>query len=121
MTETDLRNEIVIALSRGPTRLWRQSAGIAWVGHVKKRFSNGDVILAGARPITLGIDGMSDLGGITTGGQAVQIEVKLPGHKTNKDRLASQLRWLSVCRSLGARAGMVESVQEARDILAGSP
>lgn len=119
MRETDLRNGIVLAHSHGPTRLWRQSAGMAWVGRVKKRFANGDVLLEAARAITMGIDGMSDLGGITTGGIAVQIEVKLPGHNTNKDRLASQLRWISICRSLGARAGMAESIEEARDIIDG--
>lgn len=113
MTEADLQQEIRL-LSTGNVRLFRFQCGI--------------FELADGRRITVGVPGMSDLIGYVSKtitpqmvGQRVAIytalEVKAPGHRTNKDRLEKQLAFIETVKSHGGIAALVDSVEQAKELL----
>jgi hypothetical protein len=92
------------------------------------RFQCGHFELADGRRITVGVPGMSDLIGwksvvLTQDmvGQRVAIytalEIKTPGHRTNKDRLEKQLAFIATVKQHGGLAAMCESVEEAMEVL----
>ena len=118
MSEREIKTAILLNCSKGNTRLFRVNAGIAWAGQVVNRTAN-TVTIKNPYPITLGEEGMSDLLGITDEGKFVAVEVKKPGHKTDKRRLDSQMRFISMILRLGGRAGIAESVEDALGIIKG--
>lgn len=113
MTEAELQQQIRL-LSRGDVRLFR--------------FQCGHFELKDGRRITVGVPGMSDLQGwkslvITQEmvGQRVAVylalEIKAPGHRTEKDRLEKQLAFIETVKQHGGIAGMVTSEQQAMELL----
>jgi len=68
MKEQALLHRIMLACSRGTTRLFRNNVGVAWIGK-SIRFSRvqtigvsaGDVLIHNARPFHSGFKGMGDL------------------------------------------------------------
>ena len=123
MSETELYAEIMGALSRGNTRIFRQNAGFAWQGQVIEQSAHR-LVLAHPRAIKLGCAGMADLGGITSliitpemvgqrVGVDVQIEVKFGTGRPTREQTA----YLETMKSLGACAGIAHSVEDARRIL----
>lgn len=113
MSEAELQAQIRL-LSKGNVRLFR--------------FQCGHFELADGRRITVGVPGMSDLIGYVSKivtpqmvGQRVAIytalEVKVPGHRTNKDRLEKQLAFIETVKSHGGIAAMVDSVDKAKELL----
>jgi hypothetical protein len=123
-TESSLYPQI-LALSRGPTRLFRQQSLMSWAGRILSR-THDTITLYKPRAITVGVPGMADIGGLTsvvitadmvgqTIGVAVQIEAKGP-----KTRIEQEQRdYLAMCVRLGARAGIARSVEEAQRIIGG--
>lgn len=121
--ESSLYGEIMRALSRDATRLFRQQSGLFWTGRVIEHTAQR-VVLLNPRAVKVGTPGMSDLGGITsviitpdmvgrTVGIDVQIEVK-----SNRGRVTpEQAAYLSTLQSLGARAGIARSVDDAARII----
>ena len=118
VSERDIQTAILIELSSGDTRLFRVNAGMAWAGQVINRTAD-TITLKHPYPIRLGVEGMSDLLGITAGGKFASIEVKKPGHRTDKAHMEAQMRFIAMVNRLGGRAGIAESVEDARRILTG--
>ena len=115
-SERDIQNQILIALSHGPTRLLRVNAGVAWQGTVIERTEHR-LVLARPYAIRLAAPGVSDIIGWTEGGRFVAIEVKAPRGRLTDEQKA----FIDLVRRSGGVAGVARSVEEARAILEGSP
>ena len=97
MTETDIQNQIRIALS---------------VHGVVIRMNTGNFELKDGRRIVCGVRGLSDL--LFIGENKVAfIEVKTPKGKPTPE----QLNFIKKMQDLGHRAGIARSVKEALDII----
>ena len=118
--ETRICQEIRLALSHGPVRLFLNPVGEGWLSKTKT---------PGAWYIRYGLAVSSaDLVGIKsvvvtpemvgkTIGIAVSIEVKTPGGSTARKRKIGQGAWRTMVQRLGGIAGQAQSVEEARKIL----
>lgn len=123
MSEMNILRSILLACSRGPTRLFRQQVGQAWVG-VSRRFSRaetvlvqpGDVLIRQARPFNVGMPGLSDLGGwVTRDGVAVYTAIEV---KTATGRVSpEQQNFIDVVNAAGGIAGVARSVEDAQRLL----
>ena len=99
--------------SRGPTRLLRVNAGVAWQGRVLQH--NRDLlVLENPRAIRLAAPGVSDLIGWTQG-RFVAIEVKASRGRVTDEQKA----FIDLVRRSGGLAGVARSVEEATAILEG--
>lgn len=103
MSERDIQAAVQIAASNMGHRLLRNNVGALFD-------KNGRLVRFG-----LG-EGTSDLIGWTSDGRFLAVEVKAPGHKTNADRLASQLKFIAAVNAAGGVAGMVTNVDEFRSL-----
>lgn len=123
MREASVAQRILLACSRGATRLFRMNVGTAWVGEAV-RFNKsqtvvvmaGDVLVRQARPFKAGMPGMSDyLGWTTKNGVAVftAIEVKGKGGRVRPE----QQRFIEAVQTAGGLSGVARSEDEARAIL----
>jgi hypothetical protein len=117
VSESDLYPEIIGALSRGDTRLLRVNAGLAWQGTVVERTPRRLVLLE-PRPVKIGVPGVSDLIGWTTV-SAVAVFTAIECKSARGRLTPEQSAFLDVVRSMGGRAGVARSVDDARDIIAG--
>ncbi len=126
MSESPLYGEIMLAVSNGDTRLFRQQAGLFWTGKIIEQTAERLTLLY-PRAVKVGAPGLSDLGGVTSViitpemigqhvGIDVQIEVKTGRRRTTPEQAA----YISIMRSLGARAGIAHSVEDAQAIINGS-
>lgn len=122
-----MRRLQILASSLG-ARLFRQQAGMAWVGKVERgprnvRLNAGDVVIRNARPFHAGHPGIADLGGWrrvnitpemvgTVIAQRLEAEVKLNGRPT-----AEQLAWIEAVNKAGGRAGIVRSDEDLRALV----
>lgn len=112
--------EILLEFSNGNTRLWRMNAGMGWVGRLVSNV-RGTVTLANARAFHAMPEDWPDIGGYTRPDPylpaiPVYIEVKGAG-----DRLRpGQASFIDLLRSMGCRAGVARSVEDARKIIAGN-
>ena len=113
-SERDIQNQILIALSHGPTRLLRINAGVAWQGTVIERTQHR-LVLARPYAIRLAAPGVSDLIGWTEGGRFVAIEVKASRGRVTDEQKA----FIELVRRSGGLAGVARSVGEAKAILDG--
>jgi hypothetical protein len=114
-TEAQIQAEIMAECSNGPTRLWRTNAGMGWAGRMVSNV-RGTVTLATARPLHGMPEGWPDLTGFTvtpTGTVPVFVEVK---DATGRVR-PEQFKFLEFLRSMGCRAGVARSVEDARKII----
>ena len=120
--------------SRLGARLFRQNAGMGWVGKPERiyqvrtvKVGPGDVVLRNARPFHAGHEGMSDLGGWTpveitadmvgtTVAVYAQVEVKEKARPT-----AEQLAWIAAVNKAGGRAGIAHDETELANILLARP
>lgn len=124
MSEMGTLREILLACSRGATRLFRQNTGQGWVGQ-SRRFSRaetvvvqpGDVLIRNARPLHAGLcEGSSDLIGWTQrDGAAVftAIEVKAERGRVTPE----QAQFIDVVNAAGGVAGVVRTVADAEAVL----
>ncbi len=126
MNEANLMRSIMLACSRGATRLFRNNVAQAWVGkpeQAPRAFSTviqpGDVVLRNARPRHAGLcTGSSDLIGYTVrDGAAVftALEVKTATGRATPE----QRQFVEVVNGAGGVAGVVRSVEEAERLLRG--
>jgi hypothetical protein len=115
----------ILALSRGPTRLFRQQSLMSWAGRILSR-THDTITLYKPRAVTVGVPGMADIGGLTSVvitadmvGQtlAVAVQIEAKGPKTRVEQV--QRDYLAMCVRLGGRAGIARSVEEAARIIAG--
>ncbi|HEX6215262.1 MAG TPA: VRR-NUC domain-containing protein [Vicinamibacterales bacterium] len=128
MSDRAFLNQILLACSTGPVRLFRQSVGLGWIGKSWRAPSRqtvtvepGDVVIRQARPFKVGVEGMADLGGWRTveitpdmvGSRIAQV-VQLEG-KQGTDRLsAEQRRWLETVTQAGGLAAEIRAVDDAK-------
>ena len=115
MSERDTQTSILLELSRGPTRLLRINAGVAWQGTVIERTQHR-LVLARPYAIKLAAPGVSDLIGWTHG-RFVAVEVKGPRGRITDEQAA----FLELVRRSGGLAGVARSVDDARAIIEGTP
>ncbi len=113
MSEQQTQQQIRLAVSRGPVRLWRNNTGMLRDQH--------------GRPVTFGLcPGSADLIGYTTievtpdmVGQRLAVftavEVKSPTGRPTPEQAA----FLDHIRQAGGRAGIARSVDEAMRIVGG--
>ena len=127
MTESSLYPQIMEAFSRGPTRVFRQNAGVAWQGKIIDQ-SPSRLVLAFPRAIRLGCPGMADLGGLTSVvitpdmiGQRLGVDIQIEAKSRIGRASPEQLAYIATMQSLGARAGIARSVEDAARIIAGLP
>lgn len=103
--EQDLSNAIRLAVGSLPhVRLWRNNVGIL-------KDSRGI-------PVSYGLlKGSADLIGIVAPyGRLLSIEVKRPGHRHRAT--PEQVTWCDIIIRFGGVAGIVESVEEALELVA---
>lgn len=132
MSDQAFLARILLACSRGATRLFRNNVAQAWVGQ-SRRFSRpetvivqtGDVLIRKARPLHAGLHiGSGDLIGWTSReitaadvGKRVAVFTSLEG-KQGADKLRKEQRdWLAAVLAAGGIAGEVRSVEEARALV----
>jgi hypothetical protein len=124
--ERDVERAIRLALSRGPTRLFRQHVGLYWQGEAVP-LKSGDVLLKNPRRIDVGFEGQPDEGGWTSVtitpemvgmviAVALQIEIK---RSRGAHRRKKQKEFIAFCKTMGVRAGFAASVEDAERIVAG--
>jgi hypothetical protein len=123
MSESQLYGEILRALSRDATRLFRQQSGLLWSGQVISH-SHNRLILANPRAVRVGTPGIADLGGLTSVivtpdmvGQRIAIDVQLEVKYGRGRATAEQANYIAAMQALGGRAGIVRSVEEAQRII----
>ena len=73
---------------------------------------NGPMIHGRGRMTKTNNPGMPDLMGILPDGIALHIEVKKPGHKTNKKRLSEQKAWIAKVNDNGGVGFFAESTED---------
>lgn len=113
--EGRLMREIQCALSAAGHRLVRVNAGRGWVGPTK-RHSDGSVTIKHAQPFVGVPEGVSDLIGCASDGAFVAIEVKFEKGRPSD----AQTAYINMVKSLGGRAGVARSVDEALALASGS-
>jgi hypothetical protein len=108
MTEHPIQQQIRIACSRGPVRLWRNNVGAL-------RDENGRLVRYGLCPGSADLIGLKRLpSGL---GRFVALEVKRPGGRPTTE----QRNWLATVEEMGGLAAVVRSVEEADALLRGAP
>jgi hypothetical protein len=126
MTESQIQAEILRALgSRPDVRLFRNSCGLGWSGHLVSRIGDR-VTLANARPIRYGLTpGSADLIGwqsVTVTPEmigrklAVFTSIEVKAHATGR-LTPEQDNWRRVVSSAGGAAGVARSVAESAALL----
>lgn len=136
-SETNIVRSILMRGSEIGGRLFRQQTGVGWIGksyQIKNPTPNqlaaglqrGDVIIRDARVFHAGFEGLSDTGGIypqlitpdyvgKTVGIHCEVEVKT---LTGKAR-DMQINYINTIKSLGGRAGIARSADDAEKIMRG--
>lgn len=109
MTEGDVKNAIMLELSKRGCKIFNRPTGNFYIKTAQGEY----------KPIKVNVRGASDLQGHRPDGRAVYLEVKKPGHKTNNQHLEEQSNFLEQMRKSGALAGMAESVEQAVEIVFG--
>lgn len=113
-SDGDLIKAIMLAHSRGDTRLLRINAGMAWIGQIVSRTPR-TLTLLDYRPVQLAQEGVHDMIGLTAGGQFVSVEAKYGTTKITE----AQENFANMVINLGGRSGFAHSVEEAAQIIRG--
>ena len=140
MTEHEIQQRILLACSRGNTRLWRNNVGSAWAGaSTRVTASNlravlgsirpGDVVVRQARPLHAGLCvGSSDLIGYRSlevqpamVGQRLAQFVALEIKSATGRPTAAQTQFLKLISTAGGRACVARGVADADMLLSDLP
>lgn len=99
-SEANILNDCMVALSQAGARVFRNNTGI-----LKDKTG---------RPVKFGLcKGGSDIIGICPDGKFLAVECKAEKGKPTE----LQLRFIEMIKSMGGRAGIARSAQEALDIM----
>jgi hypothetical protein len=127
-SEQETQQRILLAHGSGPVRLFRNNVGTGWAGAATRvtavnlsalahSLRPGDVVVRNARPLHAGLCvGSSDLIGYRRVGdlaQFVALEVKSATGRPTPQQTA----FLNHITAAGGCAGIVRSVEDAREIL----
>ncbi len=126
ISEAELLAQIMLACSRGPSRLWRTNAGIAWAGKIAEHTPRR-LVLIDPHPVKLGPPGFADLNGFTSipvtpdmVGSRIAVYSAVEGKVGRRQATPEQRAFIELVRASGGRAGVARSVEEAVGILIGS-
>lgn len=132
-TDTAFLNRIMLACSRGATRLFRNSVGVGWVGKSYRAsrvetatLQPGDVVIRKARVLHAGLTkGSGDLIGWESRevktehvGQRWAVFVSMEGKEGTGRSDRDQVNWREQVQAAGGIAGEVRSVEAAKALLA---
>lgn len=128
LSDIPFLNKILLKVSRGHVRLFRNSVGLGWVGK-SIRFSTpttfkaapGDVLVRRARPLHAGLTvGSGDLIGWTSieitpemVGSRVAVLTSLEAKEGSGRSTPEQIHWREQVRQAGGIASEVRSVEDA--------
>lgn len=125
ISEAELLAQIMLACSRGQSRLWRTNAGIAWAGKIAEHTPRR-LVLIDPHPVKLGPPGFADLNGFTSVtitadmvGSRIAVYSAVEGKVGRRQATAEQAAFIRLVREAGGRAGVARSVEEAVGILSG--
>jgi hypothetical protein len=131
MKETNIQNEIMIALSKAGATIFRNNVGVGWAGKAEKQTQvrmvqvyPGDVIVRNARPLRAGLcKGSADLIGwmpvmITQEMVGETVAVFLAPEIKTKTGASSdeQRRFINAVNNSGGRAGVARNSDDAVQI-----
>lgn len=149
MTEHEIQQRSILALSSGDSRLWRNNVGVGWQGadplgrrsaapvdrfnlaEMKAALRPGDIVLRAPRPLHAGLClHSSDSIGLASVevspemvgrrvGLFAAVEFKAPAGSCDRQRMANQATFIRTVRQLGGLGGFARSIDDARNILAG--
>ncbi len=132
MTEHEIQQRILLATSKGPSRMWRNNVALAWTGQaqqIKHRaqvvLSPGDMVIRNARPLHAGLcKGSADLIGlrtITIGpehvGQRLAVFAAIEVKSATGRLTPEQAAFLAMVQQMGGLAGVARAVGDAAGIL----
>lgn len=130
--DTAFLNRLLIACSRGPARLFRNSVGVGWVGKSEKitrattvTLFPGDVVIRSARPLHAGLtDGSGDMIGWVTReitqemvGTRVAVFASAEAKEGTGRLSPGQKNWRDQVLAAGGVAGEVRSTDDLRELL----
>lgn len=135
MKESPVLHRVLLSCSSGATRLFRMNVGLAWVGRVTKimraqtvMVGVGDVVIRDARPFRVGIEGMSDIVGLTSilvtpemVGQKIAVYTALECKGDGGRASDAQKTFIGMVEDMGGIAGVVRSELDARHIIDRGP
>lgn len=128
MSDTPFLKRILLACSRGSTRLFRNNVGVGWTGKVERAarptqvtIYPGDVLIRNARPLHAGLcEGSGDLIGwesrVVTPemvGTRVAVFASLEAKEGRGVMRGNQKNWRDQVLAAGGIAGEVRSVDDA--------
>jgi hypothetical protein len=131
MKETNIQNEIMIALSKAGATIFRNNVGVGWAGKAEKQTQSrlvqvhpGDVVVRNARPLRAGLcKGSADLIGwmpvaITQEMVGETVAVFLAPEIKTKTGASSveQRRFINAVNKSGGRAGIARNSSDAVQI-----
>jgi hypothetical protein len=131
MKETNIQNEIMIALSKAGATIFRNNVGVGWAGKAEKQTRSGvvqvhpgDVVVRNARPLRAGLcKGSADLIGwmpvaITQEMVGTTVAVFLAPEIKTKTGASSveQRRFINAVNKSGGRAGVARNSSDAVQI-----
>ena len=111
MTEQQIQQQIRLALSRGPVRLWRNNTGTLYDRQgrpVQFGLCKGSSDLIGLRSVTIGPEHLGQQLAVFAA-----VEVKSQAGRTT----AEQLAFIEMVQAMGGLAGVARSVADAAGIL----
>lgn len=135
MAESSIQREIMLALSRNGSTVWRNNTGQAWAGEATRilragpvNLYPGDVVIRNARPLHAGLCvGSSDLIAVTPVtvaahhvGQCLGVftAVEVKGDRGRVSE--AQSNFLDHVAKCGGRSGVARSVADALMIIKGA-
>jgi hypothetical protein len=132
VSEHEIQQRILLACSKGPSRLWRNNVALAWTGQaqqIKQRTSlllhPGDAVIRHARPLHAGLcKGSADLIGlrtITIGpehlGQRLAVFAAVEVKSATGRVTSEQQAFIEAVQAMGGLAGVARSVRDAAAVL----
>ena len=136
MTEQQTQQQIRLALSRGPVRLWRNNVGTGWagatttvttanLGQLRASLRPGDVIIRNGRPLHAGLCiGSSDLIGLRSMtvspamvGRQVAVFAAVEVKSATGRLKPEQSAFIDQVWQMGGLSGVARSVNDAAGIL----
>lgn len=128
MSDSPFLKRILLAVSRGPVRVFRNNNGVGWIGKLERparatqvTVFPGDVVLRKARPLHAGLaEGSGDLVGWVSReirpehvGQTWAVFASLEAKEGTGRLSTAQSSWLAAVQAAGGIAAEVRSVEDA--------